>query len=877
MRSDVQALFVLDVSRSMLAAAGPTDATRLERAREAALELRAAIPEVRAGLAGLTDRALPYLFPTLDRRAFASTLQEAVTIESPPPQQVARVATSFDALAGLGTRGFFAPKLDRRVCVVLTDGESAPFTGPAAGCRLVVVQFWDPARARLSRRRAGAAVPAGRRSARRRRRSSAPSRARETSAGRVSCSAAAVGEGPVSSVAASERTTVALAPVRGVRRARARARARVRAPALAGSLGTSVRWSKHEVRVRSGALRRLVALCAGGGAVAADATGDWTGFGRTPDNNRHSPLTQIDRDNVDRMGRVFTVDLRRVDPDVRRGQQSYPLAIDGTLYVTTNNNFVFALDGVTGKVKWEYRPRNSGLFVNFGVAANRGLAYCGGKLFMTTLDMQLVALRPSDGEVVGKIAISQFVPNASANYGYSQTSAPICAGGKLVMGAAGSEYGVRGYVMAFNTDLTPAWPNPYWTIPPEQQQWRRLSRIVGGGVVWTPVTIDTRTSTVYFGTGSGTPNFYHDLHPGPNPRANSLIAVDLNTGKQRWWRQLVANDQWNYDVAQPPLVYDAKVGGKTRRIVSVASKEGVWFALDARSGQMLHERVKVIDRVEHPPLRPGQPVTIFPSALGGVNYSPASYDPATNYVFNAAAETAAVLIQDKLTPTQKRRKLIQGDVFLGLQNGNFGTGLESWHDHGSISAINVATGKRVWKFQTPGAGARRSDDDCERPRLRRRRRRRPPRLRHAEREGALALPDRRSDRGRADALPERRQGVPRDHGRGHADLVERRRRGRAAGVRDRRQPAAVVTAVRADTRGVRRCRRAERRRHADDGAGGRARARRGRGRSTAFDGRPDRGARLAPVRRQHRDRERHGCSSAAGRSPARGSRSTASS
>jgi PQQ-dependent dehydrogenase (methanol/ethanol family) len=449
------------------------------------------------------------------------------------------------------------------------------------------------------------------------------------------------------------------------------------------------------------ALVLTVALCGGGGAVAADATGDWTGFGRTPDNNRHSPLSQIDASNVARMGRVFTVDLRRVDPDVRRGQQSFPLAIDGTVYVTTNNNFAFAIDGATGKVKWEYRPRNSGLFVNFGVAANRGMAYCGGKLFMTTLDMQLIALRPSDGEVVGKVAISQFVPNASANYGYSQTSAPICAGGKVVMGAAGSEYGVRGYVMAFNTDLTPAWPNPYWTIPPEQQQWRRLSRIVGGGVVWTPVTIDARTSTVYFGTGSGTPNFYHDLHPGPNPRANSLIAVDLKTGTQRWWQQLVANDQWNYDVAQPPLVYDARIGGKTRRIVSVATKEGVWFAFDARTGQALHERVKVIDRVEHPPLRPGEPVTIFPSALGGVNYSPASYDPATNYVFNAAAETAAVLIQDKLTPTQKKRKLIQGDVFLGLQNGNFGANLASWHDHGSISAIDVSTGRRVWKFQTP--------------------------------------------------------------------------------------------------------------------------------------------------------------------------------
>ena len=102
-RSDVEALFVVDVSRSMLAAAGPDDATRLERARAAALKLRATIPEVRSGLAGLTDRALPYLFPTLDQRVFASTLQEAAMIESPPPQQVARVATSFDALTGLGS------------------------------------------------------------------------------------------------------------------------------------------------------------------------------------------------------------------------------------------------------------------------------------------------------------------------------------------------------------------------------------------------------------------------------------------------------------------------------------------------------------------------------------------------------------------------------------------------------------------------------------------------------------------------------------------------------------------------------------------------------------------------------------------------------
>jgi von Willebrand factor type A domain len=210
-RGDVQALFVVDVSRSMLAAAGPGDPTRLERAREAALELRDAIPDVRAGLAGLTDRALPYLFPTLDRRAFASTLEAAVAIESPPPQQVSRVATSFDALAGLAARGFFAPRLERRVCVILTDGESAPFTRPDPGCRLVVVQLWDPAErvyregepepqyrpddsAPASAAKLGPVAPAG-----------DLGRARELLA-------AAVGDGPVSKAGGSEPTTVLLAP-----------------------------------------------------------------------------------------------------------------------------------------------------------------------------------------------------------------------------------------------------------------------------------------------------------------------------------------------------------------------------------------------------------------------------------------------------------------------------------------------------------------------------------------------------------------------------------------------------------------------------------------------------------------------------------------
>ena len=442
-------------------------------------------------------------------------------------------------------------------------------------------------------------------------------------------------------------------------------------------------------------------LVAGGAAGAPAVSGDWTSFGRSTDNLRHSPLTQITPSNVAQLGRAYTIDFRQVDPDVRRGQQSYPLAIGGKLYVTTNDANVFAIDAASGRILWHFKPANSGLFKNFGIVANRGLAYCDGSLFMLTLDMHIDKLDPANGALEGRVAIGRAVPGAGSNYGYSETSAPICADHRVLAGAAGSEYGVRGFVMAWTTDLRPAWPNPVWTIPPEQQSWRARSRIVGGGAVWTPVTVDTMTDTVFFGTGSATPLYFPSLRPGSDPRTDSLIAVDLKTGALKWWRQLLAGNEWSYDVAQPPLVYDGKVGGHVRHVVSVATMEGMWFAFDARTGAPFYQRVKVVDRVEHPALRPGKPVVVYPSSLGGLNYSPASYDPATDYVVNAAAETAGVDIQAKLTPTQQKDKFVLGSVFLGLSNGNFGTELPGWHDHGSISAIDVNTGRRVWKFQTP--------------------------------------------------------------------------------------------------------------------------------------------------------------------------------
>jgi len=438
------------------------------------------------------------------------------------------------------------------------------------------------------------------------------------------------------------------------------------------------------------------------GSAASPTNVGWGGFGGTPDQNRHSPLTLIDKSNVSQLGRIFTIDFRKIDPAIFRGTQSYPIAVGDTLYVTTNDDSMFAVQVPSGNVLWRWKPDDTAVFTNFGIRANRGAAYCDGKLFELTLDMTIAEVDPSSGRLIRRVPIVSGVPGATANVGYSETSAPMCAGHKVIFGAAGSEYGVRGFVMAFRTsDLRPAWPNPFWTIPPPLTSWRKRSRIIGGGVVWTPVSIDTKTNSVFFGTGSATPLYFKDLRPGNNPRSDSLIALDLNTGKMKWWQQQMSSNEWAYDTAQPPLVYDGKVGGKKMRIVSVGTMEGVWFAYDARTGRPIYQRVKVIDRTEHPPLQPGQPVVVYPSALGGLNFSPASYDPSTNYIFNAAAETAAIFIKQKLTPQELRQKLVLGDVFLGLQNGDFGQFLPGWHDHGSLSAIDVNTGKQVWKVTTP--------------------------------------------------------------------------------------------------------------------------------------------------------------------------------
>ena len=151
------------------------------------------------------------------------------------------------------------------------------------------------------------------------------------------------------------------------------------------------------------------------------------------------------------------------------------------------------------------------------------------------------------------------------------------------------------------------------------------------------------------------------------------------------------------------LLYNVKIGGHKERVVSVATKEGTWWMYNAKTGAPIYEHVKLLNQLEHPSLEPGKAVTVYPSSLGGLNYSPSSYDPKTGYVINNQAETSVVL-QEKTDPAAVNKYKIKGDVSNGLEQGTFGYSPPGWHDYGSVTAINASEGKIVWKYITPEPG-----------------------------------------------------------------------------------------------------------------------------------------------------------------------------
>ena len=421
-----------------------------------------------------------------------------------------------------------------------------------------------------------------------------------------------------------------------------------------------------DMRFRTFALAALLPLAACGPHRSAPATegvtdallaavpeGEWLSYGRDRNEQRFSPLTEINDQSVGKLGLAWFSDF-----ETARGQEATPLMHDGVLYVSTAWSMVKAYNAKTGQQLWAYDPQvpRETLVRACCDAVNRGVALYGDKVYVATLDGRLVALDQKSGKVVwSKIA----VPNQTD---YTITGAPRAAKGLILIGSGGAEFKARGYIAAFDAQTgKEVWR--FHTVPGdpakgfENEAMEKAAKtwggkwweLGGGGTVWDSITYDPATNLVLFGTGNAEPwNAGVTGRSGDALYTASVVAVDADTGKYAWHFKETPEDRWDFDSNAQITVADLTVGGVKRHVVLHAPKNGYFYVLDAKTGQFINAGsyapqnwTKGIDpKTGRPTINPeamyektGKPFIGVPGALGAHSWQPMSYSPKTGLVY----------------------------------------------------------------------------------------------------------------------------------------------------------------------------------------------------------------------------------------------------
>ncbi|HTX23525.1 MAG TPA: PQQ-dependent dehydrogenase, methanol/ethanol family [Steroidobacteraceae bacterium] len=423
---------------------------------------------------------------------------------------------------------------------------------------------------------------------------------------------------------------------------------------------------------------------------AAEEPGEWMTYGGTYSEQRFSTLKQIDASNVSRLGLSWFADY-----ETNQNQQGSPLYIDGVIYVSTARDVVYAFDAKTGKQLWKYNPviRGERLRYNLGLV-NRGVAAWHGKIIMGTLDARLVAIDAKTGRQVWS---TDTVPEslglgAMANR-YSITMAARVAKGKVFIGASGGEYGVRGWIAAFDADTgKEVWR--FWTVPGDPAKGlesRALERAVktwhgewwkggGGGTVWDSVVYDPVTDLLYVGTGNATPWNGHLRDPkmGDDLYTASIVALNPDTGQYVWHYQETPGDTWDYDAVSPMMTADLTIGGKRKHVILQPSKNGFFYVLEAATGKLVSAdaftevnwATGVDMKTGRPEVVPAaryvkRPWDLAPGVQGGHSWHPNAFSPQTGLIYIPAWE--AYFTMAGLPPG--RRAAPPGGFTLGIDMG----------------------------------------------------------------------------------------------------------------------------------------------------------------------------------------------------------------
>jgi len=405
---------------------------------------------------------------------------------------------------------------------------------------------------------------------------------------------------------------------------------------------------------------------------AASAADEWLTYGGTYDEQRHSRLDKINKENVSQLGVAWTYDLA-----TNRGVESTPIVVDGVMYVTSAWSVVYALDAKTGAEKWVYDPavdRAVGVKACCDVV-NRGVAVYDGKVYVGVIDGRLEALNAETGEVVwSKVTVDQTKP-------YTITGAPRVVNGKVLIGNGGAELGVRGYLSAYDTssgDLV--WR--FYTVPNPAKQpdgaasddaFVKVGNVTwgdegawttdgGGGTVWDSIVYDEVNNQIIFGVGNGSPwnRKFRDPSGGDNLFLSSIVAVDAETGTYKWHFQTTPGDNWDYTATQTIILADLPLGegGAKRRVAMQAPKNGFFYVVDAATGKYISGDAFVPVNWATGLDANGRPIEVAaaryakepfqqtPGPLGGHNWQPMAYNPDLGLAYIPAQEIPQAYAED---------------------------------------------------------------------------------------------------------------------------------------------------------------------------------------------------------------------------------------
>jgi len=415
---------------------------------------------------------------------------------------------------------------------------------------------------------------------------------------------------------------------------------------------------------------------------AATDTSNWLLHGRTYDNERYSPLTKIDVTNVKSL-----MPTALVQTGMTASFETTPVVVNGVMYLTTpvvdNKMKIMALNAVTGENIWD-STYNLGTFKICCGPVNRGVAVAYGKVYVDTLDDKLLALDATTGKQLWSNTV------ASAKAGYSETMAPQVFDGKVIIGSAGGEWPIAGFVAAYDAQTgKQVWR--WGATDPKSfagDSWKR-----GGGMVWTTPAIDPKLGLLIFATGNPNPDLYGASRKGDNLYSDSIVALDVNSGQLKWHYQEVKHDVWDYDAASNVVLFDTvDADGKPVAAAGEAGKVGWFFILDRATGALIRKSdpyVTFSPNAFSQPTKAG--VDMLPGANGGTEWSPPAYSPDTHMVYLLAMNQLMTFTTQQPSPVPGQIRL--GSAFTNVKKGAI--------QDGPFVALNVDTGKIAWQYKSP--------------------------------------------------------------------------------------------------------------------------------------------------------------------------------